>query len=340
MVFIWFLFLAIPFGNLMSRIGRKNTVLISMAVTIVGMLLPLVAYNSTMCIVAFALLGIGNTILQVSLNPLLSNIITDSKRLTSSLTAGQVVKAVSSLLGPEIVMLTIGWWGAENWHYCFPILGLITLVSALWLLATPIPREESNSNKLSVIGTFAILKDKRILILFLGILFVVGLDVSTNYISSKLMADRFNWGDDMVKFAPQTYFLCRTIGALIGSSLLMRINGVKYFRFNIALCLVAILVLMIVKQEWVDMVAIGAIGFLASSVFSIIYSEALLKRKDKANEVSGLMITAISGGAIVTPAIGFSIELAGMEGGIGVIMLCAMYLAFCAFSLDTKDKDA
>jgi len=84
MVFIWFLFLGIPVGVKMNKWGRKNTVLLSMVVTVVGMIIPLAYYSSVTCMVAFALLGIGNAILQVSLNPLLNNVITNKKLLTSS----------------------------------------------------------------------------------------------------------------------------------------------------------------------------------------------------------------------------------------------------------------
>lgn len=336
MVFIWFLFLGIPFGNLMNRIGRKTTVIISFAVTVVGMFLPLVFYNSVVCLTAFALLGIGNTILQVSLNPLLGNVVKNPRLLTSSLTAGQVVKALSSLLGPEIVIIAISFWGEDRWYYCFPLLGIVTLLTVLWLILTPIERESSSGERTSIIGTFGLLKDSTILMLFLGIVFIVGLDVSVNYISSKLMSERFMWHDDQVKFAPQVYFLCRTIGALLGSYLLIRIDGVRYFCVNIVACMAAILILMFVEQPIVDMFCIGAIGFLASSVFSIIYSAALQEHPDKANDVSGLMITAISGGAIVTPVLGFAIENMGMKGGVGVILLCGAYLSFCALRLKAK----
>lgn len=330
MVFIWFLVFGIPFGNLMSRIGRKNTVLISFLVTIIGMFLPLVRYDSTICVIAFALLGIGNTILQVSLNPLLGNIIKDGRLLTSSLTIGQVVKALSSLLGPEIVTLAVTSWDNDHWYYCFPILGAITLLSAVWLLATPIEREQQSGEDTSIVSTFALLKNRFILLLFLGILFVVGLDVSTNYIASKIMSERFGWGGDMTKYAPQAYFLCRTVGALFGSYVLSRVDAVRYFRLNIIACVAVILVLMFVEQQWVDIACIGGIGFLASSVFSIIYSVAIQNRPDKANEISGLMITAISGGAIIPPVIGFAIANYGMTGGVGVILLCALYLTYCS----------
>ena len=336
LVFIWFLFLGIPVGNQMNKWGRKNTVLLSMAVTVVGMFLPLVVYNSATCMAAYALLGIGNAILQVSLNPLLSNVITNQRLLTSSLTVGQVIKAASSLVGPEIVLLAVSYFGEDKWYYCFPILGFITLLSAVWLMATPVKREDSSSaTELSMGDTFSLLKDKTILLLFLGIFFIVGVDVSTNFISSKLMAERFGWSVEQVKFAPQVYFLSRTIGALLGAFLLTRIAEMKYFRVNILACIVSLLLLIFVDHDMVNLVCIGAVGFFASCVFSIIYSMALQVRPEKANQISGLMITAVAGGGVVTPVIGFAIGTAGVIGGGFVTLACVCYLTYCAFGVKT-----
>lgn len=340
MVFIWFLFLGIPVGNQMNKWGRKNTVLVSMAITIVGMVLPLLAYDSVTCMMAYALLGIGNAILQVSLNPLLNNVITNKAFLTSSLTSGQVIKAASSLIGPEIVLLAVNYFGADKWYYCFPILGFITLLSAVWLIATPIEREEStlSDNSLSMKNTFALLKDRTILLLFLGIFFIVGVDVATNFISSKLMAIRFGWTDEQVKYAPQVYFLSRTVGALLGAFLLARIAEMKYFRINIVACIVSLLVLIGVENDVVNIICVGAVGFFASSVFSIIYSMALQARPEKANQISGLMITAVAGGGVVTPVIGFAIGTVGVIGGVVVTLACVLYLTYCAFGIKVAVK--
>ena len=270
LVFIWFLFLSIPVGNQMNRWGRKNTVLLSMGITVVGMLLPLVTYNSTTCMLAYALLGIGNAILQVSLNPLLNNVITDDKLLVAE-------------------------------------------------------------SQVSLSSSFALLKNQTILQLFLGIFFIVGVDVGTNYISSKLMAMRFGWDEDAVKFAPQVYFFCRTIGALIGVFALSRVASIKYFRVNILCCIAALLVMLTVEHDMVNLACIGAVGFFASSVFSIIYSKAIQAQPDKANQISGLMITAVAGGGVVTPVIGFAIGAIGIIGGILVTLCCVLYLTYCAF---------
>ena len=332
MVFVWFLFLGIPVGNMMNKWGRKNTVLISLVITIIGMMLPLIDYTSPTCIAAFMLLGIGNAILQVSLNPLLTDVVNGSYA-TSALTAGQVIKAVSSLLGPEFILIAMGIFGEAHWYYCFPIMGAITIVSALWLALTPIASNKTAEEGIGMIYTFRLLRDPKVLLLFLGIFFIVGVDVSTNYISSKLMVQRFSWAETQAKWAPQVYFICRTVGAFVGVLLLPHVREIRYFRYNIVACLLALFMLLLFVNPVINLVCIGCVGFFASSVFSIIYSIALRYKPDEANRMSGLMITAIAGGGLVTPFMGFSIDMAGISGGVLVTLLCVCYLVFCAFAV-------
>ncbi len=335
LVFIWFLFLGIPVGNFMNRIGRKSTVLTSMAITVIGSILPLIHFSSMSCMAAYAMLGIGNAILQVSLNPLLNNVITNDKLLTSGLNAGQVIKALSSLAGPEIVLLAVSRFGEENWYMCFPILGGITLLSAIWLLATPLPKEELSGKNadVSFSATLSLLKDKTILLLFIGILCIVGIDVSTNFLSSKIMAARFSWALEDAKIAPQIYFICRTVGALIGTVLLAKMSGTTYFKWNMILCLVSLAILAIIQNPTIDLIGIGATGFFASSIFSVIYAKALNAMPDNANRISGLMITAVAGGGIITPAVGMAMGIWGIAGGIAVTICCAAYLLVCAYKI-------
>jgi len=341
-VFVWFFLLGVPVGLMMNRIGRKNTVLLSMLVTIIGMALPLIHYDSTMTLLAYALLGIGNAILQVSLNPLLQNVITDEKLLTSSLTAGQVVKAISSFVGPFIVLAAVNWFGGGDegkWYLCFPMMGAITLVSGLWLLMTPIPREATvpDGSPSGIGQTLALLSDKTILLLFFGIFFAVGTDVSTNFLSSKVMISRFDYTKEAAGMAPQIYFVCRTIGAFIGMFLMARMSEVKYFRLNIVACLAFAVVLAIVSHEWLDFVCIGGIGFCCSCVFPIVYGLALKRRPDKGNEISGLMIMAVAGGT-VSFLVGAANEQAGIMGGALVIALEIAYLTYLAFSVKTSNE--
>ena len=339
-VFVWFFLLGVPFGVMMNRIGRKNTVLLSMLITVVGMVLPLLHYDSTMTLAAYALLGIGNAILQVSVNPLLQNVITDEKLLTSSLTAGQVVKAISSFVGPFIVLAAVNWFGGGDegkWYYCFPIMGAITLISGLWLLVTPIEREKSvaAANFSLFTDTFSLLKERTILLLFFGIFFAVGTDVSTNFLSSKVMISRFAYTKEAAGLAPQVYFVCRTIGAFIGMFLMARMSEVKFFRLNIVGCLAFALILAFISHPMLNFICIGGIGFCCSCVFPIVYGIALKRRPEKGNEISGLMIMAVAGGT-VSFLVGAANEQAGIMGGALVIALEIAYLTYLAFSVKTR----
>lgn len=335
MVFVWFLFFSIPVGVKMNTWGRKNTVMLSMAVTFAGMLVPLLK-TGWACLIGYALLGIGNAILQVSLNPLLNNVVTDGKLLTSSLTAGQVVKAVSSFCGPlflQFAVTVLGGGDESNWYLSFPVLGAITLISAFWLYFTSIPREVQTASGVTVPMVWSLLKNRTILWLFLGIFFVVGIDVSTNFISSKVMLLRFGWDKADAGLAPQIYFISRTAGAFLGVFFMTKISEIKYFRVNILATIATILTLAFYENEAVNLMCIGAIGFWCSCIFPIIYSMAVQNMSEKANLISGLMITAVAGGGAVTPLIGAATDMAGITCGICMLLICAFYLTFCAFGV-------
>lgn len=143
LVFFWFLIFSVPTGMLMNRIGRKRTVLLSLAVTAISLMLPLFGDGYGLMLCSFSLLGIGNALMQTSLNPLLSNIISGDK-LASSLTFGQFVKAIASFLAPYIAM-----WGATQamptfglgWRVLFPVYMVVAIIAIVWLSSTPIDEE-------------------------------------------------------------------------------------------------------------------------------------------------------------------------------------------------------
>jgi len=331
MVFLWFLLLSVPTAILMNKIGRKQTVMLSMLVTIIGMFVPFISYNIVTCMTGFALLGIGNTILQVSLNPLLTNVV-KGDALTSSLTTGQVVKAVSSFAGPFIAAFALNSLG--NWHFLFPIFAGITVLSGLWLMLTTVPKEQESLTSSSLTATFGLLKDKTILLLFLGIVFVVGTDVGMNTVAPKLLIERLNMPIAAAGFGSSVYFAFRTAGALLGAFLLAKMNEMKYFRINMIIAIAAMLALFFVKEQYAMLALIGVVGFTCSSIFAVIYSMAIQARPDKANAISGLLITGVFGGAVIPPLMGLATDAIGSQAGsLIVILLSICYLLYCSFGV-------
>ena len=333
-LFSMFLIFSIPTGMLMNKIGRKKTVLLSNLITIVAMFIPFIGYTFVLKLIAFALLGIANTILQVSLNPLLTNVVQGDK-LTSSLTAGQFVKAISSFCGPFIAAFAAAQLG--NWQYIFPIYAVITLISTIWLMATPIQENQLAAEASSFGSVFSLLKDKTILLLFLGIIFVVGVDVGINTAAPKILMERCGLNSIDAGYGPSMYFAFRTAGAFIGAILLAKFSSQRFFRIITVVAVLALIALIFVTGKIPIFVLFAIIGFSIANVFSIIYSMAIQSRPEKANEISGLMITGVFGGAVIPFIMGLTSDTLGSQvGSVLIILASAVYLLFCAFVVKAK----
>lgn len=329
-LFSMFLIFSVPTGILMNRIGRKKTVLLSNGITIIAMFIPLIEYTFFMSLIAFALLGIANTILQVSLNPLLSNVVKGDK-LTSSLTAGQFVKAISSFSAPFIAAFAASM--LDNWQYIFPIYAVVTLISTIWLWATPIKEEPIEGKASSFADIIGILKDKTIFLMFLGILFVVGVDVGINTASSKILMERCGLSTIDAGYGPSVYFAFRTLGAFLGAFFLAKYASSRFFKWNIVVAVLALIALMFVGDKMAVFALFAVIGFTIANIFPIIFGMAIQSKPDKANEISGLMITGVFGGAVIPFFMGLLSDTMGSQiGSVIVILTGAVYLLFLAFS--------
>ena len=327
LVFFWFLIFSVPTGILMNRIGRRKTVLLSLIVTFFSLLLPIFGDSYLIMLCSFSLLGIGNALMQTSLNPLLSNIISGDK-LASSLTFGQFVKAIASFLAPYIAM-----WGATQaipslglgWRVLFPIYMIVAVVAVLWLGATQI--EEEQPDKASgFVACFKLLGKPFVLLCFLGIMCHVGIDVGTNTTAPKILMERMGMTLDNASFATSLYFIFRTIGCFAGAIILRSVSSKSFFLVSVGLMLVAMIALLVSEVQYVIYTAIALIGLGNSNVFPIIFSQALFAMPDKKNEVSGLMIMGLFGGTVFPLAMGVASDAMGQSGAVAVMTVGVIYL--------------
>jgi len=331
MVFLWFAVFSVPTGLLMNTLGRKNTVLLSMLITFIAMAIPLILYNFVAVLIAFALLGIGNTILQVSLNPLVANVVRGEK-FTSSLTLGQFIKAISSFLGPIIAGVASGSFG--NWKLMFPVFGTVIILSSLWLILTSIPREQAVIESSSFSACFGLLKDKVILMLFLGIIFVVGLDVGLNITIPKFIMERCDIPLEKAGYGTSLYFAARTIGTFVGSVLLLKVSGQKFYLYSMIIAITAMIIMLFTSQLWGILAMIFIIGLTVASVFAIIFSAALKRMPERANEISGLMIMGVAGGGIMPPLMGVASDSFGQTGGMALLLVAMLYLLYNSLKIE------
>ena len=329
LVFFWFLIFSVPTGILMNRIGRKKTVLVSLIVTAASLFIPAFGDSYMVMLVSFSLLGIGNAIMQTSLNPLVTNLISGDK-LASTLTFGQFVKAIASFLAPVIAA-----WGATTllptfglgWRALFVIYAIISFLSISLLAATPI--DEEKPDRATGIGEcLKLLGRPFIFLCFLGIICHVGIDVGTNTTAPKIIMERLGLPLEEAGFATGIYFIFRTVGCFLGAFLLRSMSAKLFFAISVTMMLAGMAILFFCDTLTPLYAGIGLIGFGNSNIFSVVFPQALLYTPNERNEVSGLMIMGLFGGTIFPLAMGYAADAVGQAGAVAVMTVGVIYLLY------------
>lgn len=318
-VFLWFALFSIPAGILMGKAGRKKTVLLSIAITTLAMVIPFIHYDFTWVLVAFALLGISNTILQVSLNPLVASMFTKDKT-ASVLTTGQFIKSISSLAGPLIVGFTTEYF--DNWRLTFLLFAAISFLSVILLGLSKIEETGYTNQQTSFRSVLGLLKNRYILLCFLGILLIVGLDVGINTSAPELLMKRAGLELSRAGLGSSVYFAAKTLGTFLGAFLLLKAKPILFLKASLAIAILSFIPLMLGGNFWIILAAIFVIGLACANVFSILFSLALNKLPERANEISALMIMGVSGGAIILPVQGMVNDGFGLMASLSVLLSC------------------
>ena len=327
LVFFWFLIFSVPTGILMNKIGRKKTVLLSLIVTLVSLVLPVLGENFGIMLVSFSLLGIGNALMQTSLNPLISTVIKGG-HLASTLTFGQFVKAIASFLAPYLAM-----WGAMGvlptmglgWRALFAIYLVMGIFATLLLAGTPI-EEEPVGQASSVTSCLRLLGKPVVLLSFIGIMCHVGIDVGTNTTAPKILMERLGYSLNEAAFATSLYFIFRTVGCLTGSLFLRLLRTRIFFIISVVMMALSMAGLFFGHSQIVLYAAIALVGYGNSNVFSMIFSQALTDMPGQKNEVSGLMIMGLFGGTVFPLLMGFASDAVGQMGAVAVMAVGVIYL--------------
>ena len=334
LVFFWFLIFSVPTGMLMNKIGRKKTVLLSIIVTTLAVFLPL--FDSFMptkesqlwlMYISFSLLGIGNAIMQTSINPLVTMLV--KGHLASTLTFGQFVKAIASFIAPLIAA-----WGATttapilglSWRILFLLFFVIGLIATLWLGMTRIEEEPLEDKASGFVDCLKMLGSPIILLSFIGIMCHVGIDVGTNTTAPKILMERLHWTLNEAAFATSLYFIFRTIGCFTGTVFLRVMKPRLFFTISIVMMALSMVGMFFGESKAILYIAIALVGYGNSNVFSIVFSQALLALPEKKNEVSGLMIMGLFGGTVFPLIMGFASDAIGQIGAVLVMAVGVLYL--------------
>ncbi len=346
MAFIWFFVISIPTGILCSKVGRKNTVLVALAVTFVAMLLPQVAgaENWWLYAVAFALIGIGNTVMQAALPALMSNVVPPAK-LTARISLGQFIRAVSVALMPVFVHVTAT--VLDNWKLIFALYAIFTGSAFFWIRMTGMPDERDDFSDhrprpTTFASCLAMLQHPYVLAMAVGILFSVGADVGFMVTVPECMKNVYQMDLDKAGMGPAIYFAAKAIAVFFGAIVFSRISAARCFPWCMGVGVLATAAMFFAPNVWIFLVCVFVAALMTANGFGMCMGLAIAKVPEKANEITALMVMAIAGGAIVTPAIGAAQSAFGTNGMLGVLILCTgclLALGFFAWVVERKSED-
>ena len=328
LVFFWFLIFSVPTGMLMNKIGRKKTVLLSLIITVFSLLLPIFGQSYELMLVSFSLLGIGNALMQTSINPLVMTVV-QGGNMAATFTFGQFIKAIASFLAPYIAM-----WGAMatipsfglGWRVLFPIYMIIGVLASLFLASTPIEEEKIEGKASSFLECIQLLGKPAVLFSFFGIMCHVGIDVGTNATAPKILMERLDMTLNDAAFATSLYFIFRTIGCLTGSFFLRTMKMKHFFIISVVLMTLSMCGLYVGSSKAILYTAIALVGYGNSNIFSMVLARALESVPEKQNEVSGLMIMGLFGGTIFPLLMGFASDSMGQAGAVLIMAIGVLYL--------------
>ncbi len=329
LVFLWFAVCSLPAGMLTGKIGRKKTVLLSTVVTFVAMLLPIIHYSYAVILLSFACLGIGNTILQVSLNPLLASIVNPSK-LTSMLSLGTFIKAIASMGSPLILGFAVSLTG--KWQWIFPIYSGITLLSAVWLWATPFEETIVETKRHSFVSIIALLKNSFLLQCFLAIVLSVGFEIGLMTAVPTFLFERFEMPLEQGGMGCSLYYLARMSGTFIGSIVLAKISPFRFIRWNLLAALLSFVTFVVSPNTTGCLVSLFLLGLCCANIFPIMFSAALQHSPENTDNLSALMIMGIAGGAILPMIMGAVADMSNQTVSLIVPFLALVYIYYVAIS--------
>ena len=336
---IMFGVLSVPTGVWQSKIGKKKMLTIGLILFLAGALLPIIAFNFPMILLAVLLMGAGATILQVSGNPLIRDV-SDEGKYSSMLSFAQSLKAIGTLSTSLILVLIgtslmkYGWFsftpeGGETidmgFRILFPIFAVVLLITLVMVLVFVPDNVSKSDEKPTTLGNcIRALGNPFILMMFLAIFFYCGAEASMFNRIPSILSENTNVTPAMGNIV---LIISLFVGRFLGGVILQKMSAKKFLGITIAVSIIGNLLLFLPYNAfttWLSFILIG-IGF--ANIFPLIFSICVDHKPEMSNEISGLMTTAIVGAAIV-PLLTGAMAGVGIRYAFIVPLCCLAYLCF------------
>ena len=336
---IMFGVLSVPTGVWQSKIGKKKMLTIGLILFLAGAVLPILAFNFPIILLAVLLMGAGATILQVSGNPLIRDVSEEGK-YSSMLSFAQSLKAIGTLSTSLILVLIgtslmkYGWFSFTpesgetidmGFRILFPIFAVVLLIT-LVMVVVFVPSNVSKSDeKPTTLGNcIRALGNPFILMMFLAIFFYCGAEASMFNRIPSILSENTSVTPAMGNIV---LIISLFVGRFLGGVILQKMSAKKFLGITVAVSIIGNLLLFLPYNAfttWMSFILIG-IGF--ANIFPLIFSICVDHKPEMSNEISGLMTTAIVGAAIV-PLFTGAMAGVGIRYAFIVPLCCLAYLCF------------
>jgi len=332
MGFLMFGLLSIPIGVAQDKFGKKSILMTGLCLALFGLTMPMIGkFSSFITLLSgILMLGAGATFLQVSGNPLMRDVSAPGK-YSSNLSLAQFIKAIGSLSGALIPLVAANYWNAD-WKILFPVYSISVLLTIIWLCITKI--QGQNIEKV-VNATFAsslmLLKKKYVFLMVLGIFLYVGAEVSMSSGLPIYLQDSF--GFDIAKLGllgTLFFFIALMSGRFLGAIILNWLSPKTFLKISVFISILGFFGLFSGIQI-IAMISIFLIGLGFANIFPLIFSITVETMPGRSNELSGLMVAAIVGGALIPPLMGLLADLTSTLAAFIIPLACILFILSISF---------
>jgi FHS family L-fucose permease-like MFS transporter len=335
MVFLWFALLSIPTGIFQDWRGKRITVNAGMIITALGLIIPFVHYSFMTALIGFMIIGMGNTILQVSANPLLLDVSAESAK-AANLSLSQFIKAGAAMLGPILTAALVRFMG--NWRWIFPLYAAVALLTAFWLFTRKIEESRPEKKPASFRSVMSLFSMRFVVIMVLSTFLMVGFDVGINSNITNFLLNRFSISLEAASYGISLYFASLMAGRLAGALLLRRLNPGQFLIWSVLLTLVGLAGIILSGSLPFTRIMIIVTGLGFSNTFPIIFARIVERMPAYANELSSLIILSVIGGAVIPPIMGVLSDQAGVTASMLVLVACMVYVGYASLYANRSTK--
>jgi len=320
--------LSIPMGVFQDKHGKKLVLMLGLAVALLGLLNASFGLTFARLALTVLLLGAGAAILQVSGNPMMRDVSAPGK-YARNLSLAQFVKAVGSLSGPMVPLIAAKYFGG-SWHVIFPIYAAAVIVALVAVAGLRVDEQKSEHRAATLRSCLALLSNGWVLMMVAAIFFYVGAEVSVSAGIPLYLKERFDIDINKVGLAGTgLFFMALTIGRFSGGVIL---NWIAPRKFLVATCAVSVLALagLFIPHRTLAVSSFFVAGLGFANIFPLVFAIAVESMPERTNELSGLMVAAIVGGACLPPVMGLVADHSSVQLSFLVPLAAILYITWTA----------